>query len=148
MSAFSDILPVYSCLKLNLTHNLFFLPHCWFETRWNLLVCTIDEASIAGGVDYVRLFSTGKSFGWVRLPNPIDVNRTIGVRVGSITDVRLTTLGIWKPSSILRQRLRRVIWKLLFQQALISISRFAGRQGTPKTFKFSSLLKVSSLTVP
>ena len=140
MSAFSEILPVYSCSKLKFTHNLFFYHNVCLKRLWNLLVCTIVETSISKRVNYVRLCSTGKSFEWVLLPNPIEVNRTMGVRLGSITDVRLTTPGIWKLSSILRQRLRRVIWKLLFQLAFISISRFAGRQGTSETFKFVSLL--------
>ena len=36
--------------------------------------------------DCVRLAKFGGEFNQVRLPNPIEVNRTIGVRLGSITE--------------------------------------------------------------
>ena len=41
----------------------------------------------------VRLCSIGKMFWWVRLPNPIEVNRKIGVRLGSITERSIDYAG-------------------------------------------------------
>ena len=56
-----------------------------------------DESgfTIVAVFHYVRLFKCliGKVFGWVRLPNLIEVNRTIWVRLGSITERSIDYAG-------------------------------------------------------
>ena len=62
----------------------------WNEISWRGQTCFVFNCwrFHLKTFDYDRLLkcSIGKSFGWVRLPNPIEVNRTIGVRLSSITE--------------------------------------------------------------
>ena len=69
-----------------------------------------------------------------------EVNRTIGVRLGSITERPIDYGG--------RMKFQLNSVNAWHSQTLTSISLFAGRQETPGTFTFASLLKVSSPTVP
>ena len=77
----------------------------WNEISWRDETCFVFNCwrFHLKTFDYARLLkcSIGKRFGWVRLPNPIEVNRT---RV-PLPNVRLTTAGVWNFSSILRERL-------------------------------------------
>ena len=87
-------------VQLKLTHNLFVnsnsLACC--ETRWNLICVQFlklpfrkfDHVRLLNySISQVQLCSIGKSLGWARLcsiTEPIKVNRTIGVRLGSISE--------------------------------------------------------------
>ena len=60
----------------------------------NVRLCTI--AKLFDFQSDVRLCLIGKSFGefnYVRLPNPIEVNRTLGVRLDSITERSISYAG-------------------------------------------------------
>ena len=69
-----------------------------------------------------------------------EVNRTIGVRLSSITESPIHYVG--------RMKFQLNSVKPWHSQTLTSISLFAGRQETLGTFTFAILLKVSSPTVP
>ena len=80
----------------NKTLNLFVNRNALFETR-SLVLRTVVEASIFGrSIKFyslsVRLAQILGEFDYVRLPNPIEINRTIGVRL-ECDRVRLTTPG-------------------------------------------------------
>ena len=82
-----------SDMKLKLTYNLLINSNTLFETRWNLigvqfvklLFSNVRLRTIAKLFDFqsdVQFCLLGKSFGefhYVRLPNPIEVNRTAGI---------------------------------------------------------------------
>ena len=74
------ILLVYSCLKLKLTHNLFFNCNALFETRRKCFyIIMIVEALFSN----IQLCSSVKvclgEFDYVCLMNSVEVNQTIGV---------------------------------------------------------------------
>ena len=60
--------------------------------------CSIFECSIMFDCLRVRLAKFWGEFVEVRLPNPIEVNRTIGIRLGSITEPSIDYAGSGKES--------------------------------------------------
>ena len=58
-------------------------------------LCTISEASISERSIVFWFAKIGGEFDHVGLPNPIEVNRTIGVRLGSIDERSIDYAGIY-----------------------------------------------------
>ena len=59
----------------------------------SIVACSVRSCSIVHVFDCVRLAKCFGEFDSVRLPNPIEVNRKIGVRQGSITEHSIDYAG-------------------------------------------------------
>ena len=119
----------------------------WNEISWRDETCFVFNCwrFHLKTFDYVRLlkYSIGKSFGWVRLPNLIQVNWTIDVRLSSITEGSIDYAGRMRFQ--LNSEIAPSVQNFVSQTLNFT---FAGRQETPGAFKFAILLKVSSPAVP
>ena len=95
-----NILPLFSCLKLKLTHNLLVNLNDLCKTKWNLFCDQLLKLRFLNvplwSIDCVRLVKVLGEFDYVWLPNPIEDNRTIGVcLIGSITQRSIEYAGIY-----------------------------------------------------
>ena len=61
--------------------------------RSRVRFCSIKEVFDFRTFDYVRLAKRLGEFDYVRLPNPIQINRTIEVRLSSITERSIGYVG-------------------------------------------------------
>ena len=144
--AFSDILPVYSGLKLKLTHNLFFNHNACLKrdqlTRWNFFCVQLLTFPSRN----VRLCSIAEVFDWEKfwVSSITEPNRSQSNDRRSIEFDYRTFDWLRRAYEISAQ-----FWDNAWHsQTVTSISLSAGRQETPGTFTFASLLKLSSPTVP